>query len=104
MARPARVRMRARKPWVRLRRRLLGWKVRLLTWDYSLLFEELTAAQVGHGEVAAENSDWSTIRGKHRRNKTGVSETGELSKLHECSPVDTPIEYANPLALAPNHH
>ena len=31
MARPARVRMRARKPWVRLRRRLLGWKVRLLT-------------------------------------------------------------------------
>lgn len=31
MARPARVRMRRRKPWVRLRRRLLGWKVRLLT-------------------------------------------------------------------------
>ncbi len=31
IARPARVRMRRRKPWVRLRRRLLGWKVRLLT-------------------------------------------------------------------------
>ena len=31
MARPARVRIRRRKPWVRLRRRLLGWKVRLLT-------------------------------------------------------------------------
>ena len=30
MARPARVRMRERKPCVRLRRRLLGWKVRLL--------------------------------------------------------------------------
>ncbi len=31
MARPARVRIRVRKPWVRLRRRLLGWKVRLVT-------------------------------------------------------------------------
>lgn len=29
MARPARVRMRNRKPWVRARRRLFGWKVRL---------------------------------------------------------------------------
>jgi hypothetical protein len=31
MARPARVRIRNRKPWVFARRRLLGWKVRLLT-------------------------------------------------------------------------
>src|SRR5699024_3461336 len=31
IARPARVRIRTRNPWVRLRRRLLGWKVRLLT-------------------------------------------------------------------------
>lgn len=30
IARPARVFMRARKPWVRERRRLLGWNVRLL--------------------------------------------------------------------------
>jgi hypothetical protein len=29
MARPARVRMRRRNPWVRARRRLFGWKVRL---------------------------------------------------------------------------
>lgn len=29
IARPARVRMRNRKPWVRARRRLFGWKVRL---------------------------------------------------------------------------
>jgi hypothetical protein len=28
MARPARVRMRSRKPWVLARRRLFGWKVR----------------------------------------------------------------------------
>src|SRR6476659_4262111 len=32
MARPARVRMRRRKPWVLARRRLFGWKVRLLTF------------------------------------------------------------------------
>lgn len=31
MARPARVRIRSRNPWVRARRRLFGWKVRLLT-------------------------------------------------------------------------
>ena len=31
IARPARVRMRRRNPWVRARRRLFGWKVRLLT-------------------------------------------------------------------------
>jgi hypothetical protein len=31
MARPARVRMRSRKPWVFARRRVFGWKVRLLT-------------------------------------------------------------------------
>jgi hypothetical protein len=33
MARPARVRMRRRKPWVFARRRLFGWNVRLLTED-----------------------------------------------------------------------
>ena len=31
IARPARVRIRSRKPWVLARRRLFGWKVRLLT-------------------------------------------------------------------------
>lgn len=31
IARPARVRMRSRKPWVFARRRLFGWKVRLVT-------------------------------------------------------------------------
>lgn len=35
MARPARVRIRRRKPWVFARRRLFGWYVRLLTAIYS---------------------------------------------------------------------
>src|SRR4051812_34554965 len=33
IARPARVRIRSRKPWVLDRRRLFGWNVRLLTGD-----------------------------------------------------------------------
>src|SRR3954451_3342685 len=33
IARPARVRIRSRKPWVLDRRRLFGWNVRLLTRD-----------------------------------------------------------------------
>src|SRR5215207_10100661 len=33
MVRPARVRIRRRTPWVRLRRRLLGWNVRLVTGE-----------------------------------------------------------------------
>jgi hypothetical protein len=37
IARPARVRMRSRNPWVRDRRRLFGWKVRLLTVDLPIL-------------------------------------------------------------------
>lgn len=43
--RPARVRMRARKPCFRLRRRLLGWKVRLVIGLPSL--SRLTSAEVG---------------------------------------------------------
>lgn len=38
MARPARVFMRRRKPWVLARRRLFGWKVRLLIRCYSKTF------------------------------------------------------------------
>ncbi len=32
MERPARVRIRARKPWVFARRRVLGWNVRFMVW------------------------------------------------------------------------
>jgi hypothetical protein len=38
MARPARVFMRRRKPWVLARRRVFGWKVRLLIRCYSKTF------------------------------------------------------------------
>lgn len=55
MARPARVCMRARKPCLRARRRLFGWKVRLDTVDSLCGHEQPTARQKPPGEVAVPN-------------------------------------------------
>src|SRR5437868_15472244 len=54
MARPARVRMRRRKPWVLARRRLFGWNVRLLTRVLQLgMVLGIAAAAVGwHRQTA----------------------------------------------------
>lgn len=99
MARPARVLMRARKPWVRLRRRLLGWKVRLVTGITPFVFDGGTRNRRStlqgpfrHGEV------------RRRRPATGqrygfVPPEGKPilrlatrgNELHRCSPADTPM-------------
>ena len=47
MARPARVRIRSRKPWVLARRRLFGWKVRLLTSKLRLQYDVFYEDNVG---------------------------------------------------------
>ena len=63
IARPARVRMRRRKPWVLARRRLFGWKVRLLTrvsnyigWASHVPRDQVQAAEIellpGHASRA----------------------------------------------------
>jgi hypothetical protein len=44
------VRMRSRKPWVLARRRLFGWKVRLLTSNS--VFESCPGGQSRHTEAA----------------------------------------------------
>jgi hypothetical protein len=50
IARPARVRIRNRKPWVLALRRLFGWKVRLLTTDSTIMLSEGTRTAPGrHG-------------------------------------------------------
>lgn len=64
MARPARVLMRARKPWFLARRRLLGWKVRLLT---TVFFRSSLHATRGdtdsHGSPSASGSGgWGSGR------------------------------------------
>ena len=60
MARPARVRMRRRKPWVRLRRRLLGWKVRLVT---RMLHCSMVLVHMHLKAHECHEGDWLTIRG-----------------------------------------
>ena len=49
IARPARVRIRRRKPWVLARRRLFGWKVRLLTRVSNYIGWVSHAARPGSG-------------------------------------------------------
>ena len=69
IARPARVRMRRRKPWVRLRRRLLGWKVRLLTPVSTLRIVLVRLCPRGHRR--RRDGDLPTIRGHGDRRQTG---------------------------------
>jgi hypothetical protein len=76
MARPARVRMRNRKPWVLARRRLFGWKVRFTSG-----LQRSTAGHNGSGPTTARargractsepSSDRSTVRGSAGQGQTG---------------------------------
>lgn len=69
MARPARVRIRRRKPWVRLRRRRLGWKVRLLTGELQNrsrmygLRQRRQGPRAGGRQRSLQDSDLPTVRG-----------------------------------------
>jgi hypothetical protein len=94
IARPARVRIRSRKPWVRLRRRLLGWKVRLLTgglprcsrswWDVHL--GDPTQNDQGRGRSAAAHSDFPTVRASPKpvkpAGRNGTRREGRMSSRH----------------------
>ncbi len=64
MARPARVRMRSRKPWVFARRRLFGWKVRLLTSGL-----QAQDASPAHGDAR----QWLACRMRGMRNSRRVA-------------------------------
>jgi hypothetical protein len=77
-ARPARVRIRRRKPWVRLRRRLLGWNVRLLTGKLPHL---RSARQIGYGadtaRIAGGAGRCQRPLWKRPSNGTGHRQTGQ---------------------------
>lgn len=80
MERPARVLMRARKPWVRARRRLLGWYVRLLTGRLP------TVSKGGSQHLAWPLTVGTTqvgmlINGEHHA-KTSADFSGLSSLLH----------------------
>jgi hypothetical protein len=87
MARPARVRMRRRKPWVLARRRLFGWKVRLLTlisvtggpgWSASAGGAVSSPAAIGnpracHGHAKTADKAASTVRERAPQGQTSLS-------------------------------
>src|SRR3954452_14282501 len=68
MARPARVRMRRRKPWVLARRRLFGWNVRLLTRVLQLGMALKTTMRRA-GTCGAVQTDCPTVRARGERVK-----------------------------------
>ena len=74
MARPARVRMRRRKPWVLARRRLLGWKVRLLTM----------ISVTGRTRVVRECLRWWAAIGRNRKPASGsrACENGRHGRIY----------------------
>jgi hypothetical protein len=93
IARPARVRIRRRKPWVRLRRRLLGWNVRLVTGKLPHL---RSAQQIRYGAHTARiaggasrwqrplRSDLLTVRGTAKPVKldgVGPLKSGSIGDL-----------------------
>jgi hypothetical protein len=61
MARPARVRMRRRNPWVRARRRLFGWKVRLPLLTAQNLLVSTSSRLVVRRVVLTHGSLWRLL-------------------------------------------
>jgi uncharacterized protein (DUF2132 family) len=79
MARPARVRIRRRKPWVLARRRLFGWKVRLLTvWLHRNKASGARLAgalgSVGQRPARIRSEHWCIGTGSGRRVTGGTRE------------------------------
>ena len=108
MARPARVRMRSRKPWVFARRRLFGWNVRLLTENSTRgwpgpgaergRLHTTVVANIGGGSIAAVRRtrtranhagrcQASTRYGsaRHRVNSTGLHQ--DRGRVARTSPL-----------------
>ena len=81
IARPARVRIRRRKPWVLARRRLFGWKVRLLTRCSPLLPGDRRS---GPG-VPVVRGEWdeSPVRAPSETRNVHVGDTANASRASE---------------------
>ena len=103
MARPARVRIRARKPCFFARRRLLGWKVRLL-----MRFSVCSITDLGQPEMSV-----TMVKGPLRayvnllkvrvigQSRKPASETRPLStELGDAATPDVARSYSGPRAIA----
>lgn len=113
MLRPARVLMRERKPWLRARRRLLGWKVRftgmfsLVSWGSpggSTRAGPSGGARMGAGEVDAEDSDLTTLRCRSRYRQTDDPAPPDHQvtpmKPHLCSHLTRLASHSNRLRMS----
>ena len=93
MARPARVRIRRRKPWFFARRRLLGWKVRLLIITPCVSTKNLSKlSDMNTGLKASKKR----LEGVARRNATHTK-----VKVYLFSVV-LPIQFTDTL-MVPSH-
>jgi hypothetical protein len=82
MLRPARVRIRRRKPWVRLRRRLLGWNVRLVTGKLPNLRSGQQFRYGAHtARIAGGAGRWQRPLWKRPSNGTGHRQTGQTNAV-----------------------
>lgn len=98
IARPARVRMRSRKPCLRARRRLLGWKVRFTVHapnstgvSQSWTDDRPARAHRSARRIGA-SSDRSTVRGDDPQGQTGSSirRTGTITLRGAREPTTVP--------------
>ena len=86
--RPARVRIRRRKPWVLCRRRLFGWNVRLLNVIHSTRGAGLKGPITGSSRRVGRQL-WSTGTAAHTTLWTDV-----MDMRHRSTPVSTCQRYA----------
>lgn len=94
IARPARVRIRARKPCLRARRRLLGWKVRFMVpapGERSAAFEPRPPADKRtRAPQATAYSSKRSNRGPFVRNPHPTPHPGRLTSYSPAKPPATP--------------
>lgn len=96
IARPARVRIRSRKPCVFARRRLLGWKVRFMVW---LLGEQLGKSD-NSMSLGRNRAHGQTDRHHHYRWQTYLSDLRANTRFGSVStgrftPVDNAVKGPN---------
>ena len=94
--RPARVRIRRRKPWVLWRRRLLGWKVRLL-----MLITPLRGRaedRIGTGSARARHASWTGSQLAPLAHATCPESEAVVDVRHRSTPVRPPNGTGSPAA------
>ena len=87
MPRPARVRIRRRKPWVLARRRLFGWKVRLVTRfsNYIGWVSQVPRDQVQAAGRCSQNTQ--RVRVRRQGAPAGAIEMAAIPYFQPCWPV-----------------